>query len=190
MRAVRLANPKSITVSDDGAFVKADIADFCDAINACDPRDELNERVRPGELPEEERISALELRQYMQCQLLRDTDATSMRHSLEVRVPLVDRELLRAAARVPAALRHKGPAKYQLRNSARPPIPDALWARKKQGFTLPFERWLRSGALDSRLPDHPLLDREGLAAVRRDFDQRRINWTRLWALIVLREYLD
>ena len=164
--------------------------DFADAINACDPRDELNERVRPGELPEEERISALELRQYMQCQLLRDTDATSMRHSLEVRVPLVDRELLRAAARVPAALRHKGPAKYQLRNSARPPIPDALWARKKQGFTLPFERWLRSGALDSRLPDHPLLDREGLAAVRRDFDQRRINWTRLWALIVLREYLD
>ncbi|MCP4035571.1 MAG: asparagine synthase (glutamine-hydrolyzing), partial [bacterium] len=96
---------------------------YADAVRACDPREELNDRVRPGDLPEEERISALELRQYMQCQLLRDTDATAMRHSLEVRVPLVDRELLRAAVRVPAALRHKGPAKFHLRNSPRPSIP-------------------------------------------------------------------
>lgn len=160
-----------------------------DAVAACDPQRDLNERIRPGELPEEERISALELRQYMQCQLLRDTDATAMRHSLEVRVPLVDRDLLRAVARVPARYRHKGPAKFQLRNSARPPVPDALWARKKQGFTLPFERWLRSGSIDTRLPDHPLLDATGVAAVRSDFEAGRINWSRIWALIVLREYL-
>ncbi len=164
--------------------------EFADAVLACDPQRELNERVRPSELPENERISLLELRQYMQCQLLRDTDATAMRHSLEVRVPLVDRQLFRAAARVPAALRHKGPAKFQLRNSARPPVPDALWARKKQGFTLPFERWLRSGGVDMGLPEHPLLDPAGVAAVRSDFEARRINWTRVWALVVLREYLN
>lgn len=164
--------------------------EVADAVEACDPRRELDERIRPGDLPEEERISALELRQYMQCQLLRDTDATAMRHSLEVRVPLVDRELLRAAARVPAALRQKGPAKFHLRNSARPAIPNALWARKKQGFTLPFDYWLRSGSLDTRLPEHPLLAPEGLEAVRRDFDRRRVSWSRLWALIVLREYLN
>jgi asparagine synthase (glutamine-hydrolysing) len=161
-----------------------------DAVSACDPQRELNDRVRPGDLPEEERISALELRQYMQCQLLRDTDATAMRHSLEVRVPLVDRDLLRAAARVPAALRRKGPAKFHLRNSPRPAIPDALWARKKQGFILPFDQWLRSGSLDTRLPDHPMLDSVGLGEVKRDFELGRISWSRLWALIVLREYLN
>ena len=165
-------------------------SEFSDAVSACDPRRELNERVRPGELPEEERISVLELRQYMQCQLLRDTDATAMRHSLEVRVPLVDRELLRAAARVPAVFRHKGPAKFHLRNSVRPPVPDALWARKKRGFILPFERWLRTGSLDTSLPDHPMLDRSGVAAVKRDFEAGRVSWSRLWALIVLREYLN
>ena len=161
-----------------------------DAVAACDPQRELNERVRPGDLPEDERVSVLELRQYMQCQLLRDTDATAMRHSLEVRVPLVDRELLRAAARVPAALRRRGPAKFYLRNSPRPVLPDALWARKKQGFTLPIDQWLRKGSLDTRLPEHPLLDPAGLLAVKRDFDSGRISWSRLWALIVLREYLN
>jgi asparagine synthase (glutamine-hydrolysing) len=160
------------------------------AVAACDLQRELNERVRPGDLPEDERISALELRQYMQCQLLRDTDATAMRHSLEVRVPLVDRELLRAAARVPAALRQQGPAKFHLRNSPRPPVPDALWARKKQGFTLPIDQWLRSGTIDTRLPDHPLLNPAGMQAVKRDFDSHRLSWARLWALIVLREYLN
>lgn len=163
--------------------------EYADAVAACDPRRELNERIRPGDLPEEERISVLELRQYMQCQLLRDTDATAMRHSLEVRVPLVDRELLRAAARVPTVFRHKGPAKYPLRSSVRPTIPDALWARKKQGFTLPFERWLRSGSLDTRMPEHALFDPAGLAGVQRDFEARRVSWSRIWALIVLREYL-
>ena len=161
-----------------------------DAVAACDPQRELNERVRPGDLPEDERVSVLELRQYMQCQLLRDTDAPAMRHSLEVRVPLVDRELLRAAARVPAALRRRGPAKFYLRNSPRPALPDALWARKKQGFTLPIDQWLRKGSLDTRLPEHPLLDPAGLLAVKRDFDSGRISWSRLWALIVLREYLN
>ncbi|MDP6981160.1 MAG: asparagine synthase (glutamine-hydrolyzing) [Myxococcota bacterium] len=163
--------------------------EYAEAVEACDPRRELNERVLPGSLPEEERISALELRQYMQCQLLRDTDATAMRHSLEVRLPLVDRELLRAAARVPAVFRHKGPAKFQLRNSARPPVPDALWARKKQGFALPFENWLRSGFVDTTLPEHPLLAPHGLERLRRDFEARRVSWSRIWALIVLREYL-
>jgi asparagine synthase (glutamine-hydrolysing) len=163
---------------------------YSDAVSTCDPRRELNERVRPGDIPEEERISALELRQYMQCQLLRDTDATAMRHSLEVRVPLVDRELFRAAVRVPAVFRHKGPAKFQLRGSVNPPVPDALWARKKQGFALPFDRWMRSGSLDTSLPDHPMLNTKGLAAVKRDFETNRVSWSRLWALIILREYLN
>jgi hypothetical protein len=91
---------------------------------------------------------------------------------------------------VPAALRHKGPAKFQLRNSARPPVPDALWARTKQGFTLPFDQWLRGGSLDTSLPDHSLFNGKGLSAVKRDFETGRISWSRLWALIILREYMS
>jgi hypothetical protein len=52
-------------------------------------------------------------------QLLRDSDAMSMRHSLEVRTPLVDRELLRRAAMVPPRLRRAGPAKLSAPPSQR-----------------------------------------------------------------------
>ena len=94
-----------------------------------------------------------------------------MRHSLEVRTPLVDRELLRALAHIPPGLRQAGPAKRRLRESPRPPVPDALWNRKKQGFTLPFEAWLRSGRVGLELPDHPCLDAGAVRRVAADFER-------------------
>jgi asparagine synthase (glutamine-hydrolysing) len=101
----------------------------------------------------------------------------------------VDRDLLRAVARVPAHLRRAGPAKLHLRQAPRPPVPDALWRRTKQGFTLPFDHWLRSGALPTELPDHPLLRREGLEQVTKSFKAGRSHWSRLWSLLVLGRFL-
>jgi asparagine synthase (glutamine-hydrolysing) len=159
------------------------------AVEAVDPHDELLCRLDVDALPEDERVSALEMRQYMQVQLLRDADAVSMAHSLELRTPLVDRDLLRAAARVPARLRRAGPAKLHLRQAPHPPLPPALWQRRKQGFTLPFEHWLRSGGIPRNLPERACLNPRAVQAVARDFDRGRVHWTRLWALIVLREFL-
>jgi asparagine synthase (glutamine-hydrolysing) len=164
--------------------------EFTDLVDAYDPVAELDDRVRLGDLAPNERISALEFRQYLQCQLLRDTDATAMRHSLEVRTPLVDTELLRAAAVVPASLRQQGPAKKFLRTAPRPPVPNALWARKKQGFTLPFDQWIRGGGISTDLPEHECLDPAGVAAIRQDFFAGKLTWSRLWALVVLREFLN
>jgi len=164
--------------------------ELADVVGACDPRAELERRVPLAELSPDERVSALEIRQYLESQLLRDTDATSMRHSLEVRTPLVDRELLHAACMVPASLRRAGPAKRRLRESARPPVPGALWKRRKQGFVLPFERWLRSGGIPITLPEHPWLRPAALAGVAEDFARGRVHFSRLWALLVLREFLE
>jgi len=160
-----------------------------EAVGACDPLAELRARVRPEQLPEDERVCALEFGQYLQVQLLRDTDAMAMRHSLEVRTPLVDRELLRAAARIPAALRRAGPAKRGLREAPRPPVPPALWQRQKQGFTLPFERWLRTGGIALEAPEHPGLRAAAVARLIEDFRRGRVHWSRVWALLVLREFL-
>ena len=178
-----------------GLFSPSEVRDLLapevvDAVEACDPRAELNARVDPMGLPETERVSALEFRQYLQVQLLRDTDAVGMRHSVEIRTPLVDRDLLCAAARVPAVLRRSGPAKRFLREAPRAPVPEALWRRQKQGFTLPFEDWLRNGGIPVALPEHPWLCAEGVRRVAGDFARRRVHWSRLWALLVLREFLD
>jgi asparagine synthase (glutamine-hydrolysing) len=155
----------------------------------CDPVAELARRVPTRGLPEEERVSLLELAQYLRVQLLRDTDAVSMRHALEVRTPLVDRDLLRAAARIPPLLRRAGPAKRMLREAVQPPVPEALWNRPKQGFTLPLDSWMRSGAIGLDPPDHPWLRRKAVQGVFDAFRRGRLHHSRAWAFVVLREFL-
>jgi asparagine synthase (glutamine-hydrolysing) len=163
--------------------------EIASAVDACDPRAELRRRVDLDRLPEDEQVGALEIRHFLQGQLLRDIDAVSMAHSLEIRTPLVDRDLLRAVARVPANLRRAGPAKRYLREAPRPPVPASLWQRPKQGFMLPFERWLRDRSIPLDLPDHPCLERSAVRRVARDFDRGRVHWSRLWALLALRAFI-
>ena len=88
------------------------------------------------------RVAALETRWYMRNQLLHDTDWASMAHSVEVRVPLVDLELLRKTAPLVGAL---GPSSKQV--MARTPanaLPDAVFNRHKSGFCVPTSQWLLS----------------------------------------------
>ncbi len=158
-------------------------------LETLDPRQEIRDRLRLDELAPEERVSALEMRRYLQVQLLRDTDVMGMRHSLEIRTPLVDRDLLRAAARVPGALRRAGPAKRWLREAPRPSVPEELWNRPKRGFTLPLGPWLRAGSLPARLPDLPGIRPEGALRVIQGFRRGSVHWSRVWALLVLAHFL-
>ncbi|MGZ4779402.1 MAG: asparagine synthase (glutamine-hydrolyzing), partial [Thermoanaerobaculia bacterium] len=86
------------------------------------------------------RVAALETTFFLRDQLLRDIDWASMAHSLEVRVPLIDVELLRAVAPIVAG--GKAGGKHLLVYAPRTPLPDAIVSRPKSGFTLPLRRWL------------------------------------------------
>lgn len=163
--------------------------EWAQAVAATDPARELQSRIDIDSVPDEERVSLMELRQYLEVQLLRDADAASMRHSIELRTPLVDRELLKALFRLSAAERRAGPVKKLLREAPKPPVPDALWKRRKQGFTMPIEGWLREGSLSAQLPDHPLLRQSEMQRVAKDFRRGRIHWSRLWALHSLGSFL-
>jgi hypothetical protein len=68
-------------------------------------------------------------------------------------------------------------------------VPPALWQRRKQGFTLPFERWLQTGGIALEPPEHPWLRAAGVARLIEDFRSGRAHWSRVWALLVLREFL-
>jgi asparagine synthase (glutamine-hydrolysing) len=87
------------------------------------------------------KVAVLESSLYMRNQLLRDTDWASMAHSLEVRVPLVDVELLRHVALVTT----KNPlrAKRMLGSSPRLPLPSKVIERPKTGFGTPIQAWLQ-----------------------------------------------
>ncbi len=92
------------------------------------------------------RLTIAELGGYLRNTQLRDVDAMSMAHGLEVRVPLLDHRLVAACLALPARL--KGPAsglnKAVLVRAAG--LPAELLRAPKTGFTLPWEVWLR-GAL-------------------------------------------
>lgn len=89
-------------------------------------------------------VSGWELRGYMADVLLRDSDVMSMRHSLELRVPLVDRPLLEWLWRQPAHLRHDPrQPKSALAGALRDLLPPEVTERPKRGFSMPFDAWMR-----------------------------------------------
>ena len=75
---------------------------------------------------------------------LEKVDKASMAVSLEVRVPLLDLELVRFAARIPEHLRVKGmTTKYLLRKVAKPLLPAATIRKPKHGLAVPIGSWIR-----------------------------------------------
>lgn len=94
-------------------------------------------------------VVELESTRYMRNQLLRDTDWAGMAHSLEIRVPLVDRVLTEAIVGMSVAGR-LGKGKSILPRSLARGLPGAAINRPKTGFTLPIWRWLnKSRELDA-----------------------------------------
>ena len=90
------------------------------------------------------KVSALETTWYMRNQLLRDADWASMAHSLEVRVPLVDLNLLRTAA--PILKNLPLPGKQAMAQTPANSLPNTILNRAKTGFTVPVRDWLADQA--------------------------------------------
>lgn len=141
-------------------------------------------------------ISAWELRTYMTDVLLRDSDVFSMAHSLELRVPFVDRELLEWLWPQPAWFKYDPRRmKRALADATADVVPGAIRHRRKQGFTLPFSRWMLAELrpfLDETfsagsLAKCPWLDPHAVAQMWRDYTTAtdRRAWSRVWTLAIL-----
>lgn len=92
---------------------------------------------------------------YLANTLLRDNDATSMAHSLELRVPLVDREIFSLSGRLPpeSLLSWHG-GKRILREAFRDLLPEWIASdTKKKTFTLPLMKWMRHPRWQQRIRD-------------------------------------
>ncbi|HEY7912781.1 MAG TPA: asparagine synthase (glutamine-hydrolyzing) [Blastocatellia bacterium] len=85
----------------------------------------------------------VDLKTFLPCLNLTYTDKTSMASSMEVRVPLLDHELVEMAARIPARLKLKGlTRKHILKRAAAAWLPREIIHRKKAGFSAPLRAWL------------------------------------------------
>ena len=80
-------------------------------------------------------------------------DRASMAHSLEVREPLMDHQLVEWVATLPSNLKMRGgTSKYLLKKANEPHLPDDVLYRPKMGFAVPLARWFR-GPLRQRVRD-------------------------------------
>ena len=83
-----------------------------------------------------------DMRFYLQDDMLVKIDRGSMAHSLEVRVPYLDHNIVEFMARVPSRLKYKGfESKYLLKKLARKYLPDEIVDRPKKGFGIPIAKW-------------------------------------------------
>lgn len=141
-------------------------------------------------------ISAWELRTYMADVLLRDSDVFSMAHSLELRVPFVDRVLVEWLWPQPSWFKFD-PArpKRALADATADLVPAAIRHRPKQGFTLPFAEWMRRELrpfledtfAPASLAGCPWLEAGEVTRLWRSYlagkDSRA--WSRVWTLAIL-----
>ena len=146
---------------------------------------------RPGEW-----LARLEQRGYLSSVLLRDIDAMSMAHSLEVRVPFLDPRCTRGRGANPdgSMKLRDGVGKWVLKQALRDLLPDEILFRPKMGFGLPYKVWMRR-TLEPMVRDTagpaasaPRRVRSGGPPMRwstRFYRGDDSVWRRVWTLFVL-----
>jgi asparagine synthase (glutamine-hydrolysing) len=147
------------------------------------------------------RVSMLELDTYMRNILLRDADVMSMAHSLELRVPLLDHAIVELVAGLPGAWKTDGGfPKPLLVEAVGDLLPRGVHARKKMGFVLPFQEWMRDGLrpeIESLLLDDNAggdlagtMNGQAVHEVWNSFVEGRSYWSRAWAIYVLKAWCE
>ncbi len=114
------------------------------------------------------KIGLLESTHYLRNQLLRDSDWASMAHSLELRTPLVDAQLLRALGPLTTSFT-QGRGKALLARSPHTAIPQSITQRRKTGFSVPMVGWIAEAAGQQLWANTPLLSHP------------ETPWARRWA---------
>ncbi|MCQ6278446.1 asparagine synthase (glutamine-hydrolyzing) [Bacillus sp. EB600] len=91
-----------------------------------------------------DRMQFIDMHTWLNGDILLNADRVTMAHSLELRVPFLDKEVFEVASRIPASLKvTNGTTKYILRKAAEGIVPDHVLNRKKLGFPVPIRLWLK-----------------------------------------------
>ncbi|HJF19808.1 MAG TPA: asparagine synthase (glutamine-hydrolyzing) [Enterococcus columbae] len=90
------------------------------------------------------KMQYLDIHQWMPKDILLKADKMSMAHSLELRVPLLDIEVMKTAEKVPTKyLINEVNTKFAFRQAAARHLPEEWYNREKIGFPVPIKDWLR-----------------------------------------------
>jgi len=139
-------------------------------------------------------LQYVDLRVYLPDDILVKVDRTSMAHSLEARVPLLDHKLVEFAATVPPELQLRGlRKKYLLKRAMAHRLPGQILNRKKGGFNVPVPAWLRHDLSDyvrdvlseKRLREQGFFNPAYVQQMVRDHRDLKADYSRnVWGLLI------
>jgi asparagine synthase (glutamine-hydrolysing) len=137
---------------------------------------------------------------YLPADILVKVDRMSMAHSLEARVPFLDRAMLELSRRIPPGLRLRGlTTKYLLKRAMAGRLPASVVGGKKRGFNVPMPAWLAGELREfmqdmlspSRLRVHGIFDPRAVGRLMEEHVRRVKDHSRaLWTLLVFAVWMD
>jgi asparagine synthase (glutamine-hydrolysing) len=145
-------------------------------------------------------IGRLETNYYLGNTLLRDGDVFGMANSLEIRVPMLDRELVDWVFSLPghSILPAGQSGKYLLRKACADLYSERVTAQHKRGFVIPLSKWMNGplrevvcAGLES-LENSEFVRGEGVTELLNEFRRNPESpvWSRIWTLVVLGHWLQ
>jgi asparagine synthase (glutamine-hydrolysing) len=144
-------------------------------------------------------VQYLDMKTYLVDDILTKVDRASMAHALEVRVPLLDHELVEWMSSLPPGLKLSGrDGKHLFKSALRAHLPHAVMDRPKMGFAVPLASWfrgplrtrVREALLGARLADTGLFERGCLLDLLDTHDSgRRDLSAALWSLLMFDAFL-
>jgi asparagine synthase (glutamine-hydrolysing) len=144
-------------------------------------------------------IQYLDYKTYLVGDINTKVDRASMAHSLEVREPLMDHELVDWLATLPTSHKIRGQeGKYIFKKSMEPYLPNDVLYRPKMGFSVPLARWfrgplkqrVRDSLLGSRLADTGWFNREYLEHLIEAHDSGARDYSApIWTLLMFEAFL-
>lgn len=167
------------------------------------PKREFNKKTNWNRLERQlsapEQQSLFDLNYYLKDDLLVKVDRASMYHSLEVRVPLLDHNVVEFTLNLDRKLKNNGGIKkYLLKQVLYDFVPEYYFDRPKWGFSIPLEKWLKTDLkylMDDYLSkevveDCGVVQWEVVKNLKSQFySGNNYYYNRLWALILLHKWV-
>ena len=143
----RTSNPYRFSGNGKGKLYSADFARGIDPEYTAEPVRRLQEHVRS--LNTLDAMLYIDTKSWLPDDLLIKADKMTMANSLELRVPLLDHKVLEFAAALPPNLKvRRFTTKYLAKKALGRRVPKPILDRRKAGFPVPYESWLRKDLRD------------------------------------------
>ena len=131
--------------------------------------------------------------------ILRKADRMSMAHSLELRVPFLDRKVFELASHIPTKCKvNANQTKIAMRGAAEKTIPAKTADKKKLGFPVPVRAWLRDEqyagvvrkAFNTPAAEQFFRTKELNAMLDQHISGKRDNWRQIWCIFMFLVWYD